>query len=67
MDINKDQAKTLTIEDVIKEKIAVYMRKKAVVEQLFNIQESEVLRPFTYLWNLGGKKVRIIAGSCLFI
>lgn len=66
MDLNKDQAKALTIEEVVKGKLAVYMGEKAIVEQLFNIAESEVLKPFTYLWNLGGKKVRIIAGSYVF-
>lgn len=66
MDLNKDQVRALTIEEVVKGKLAVYMREKATVEQLFNIAESEVLKPFTYLWNLGGKKVRIIAGICPF-
>lgn len=31
MDTNKDQAKTLTIEEVIKGKLAVYMREKSIV------------------------------------
>jgi hypothetical protein len=43
------------------------MQNKNLIEQLFTIEENEILEPYAYLWNLGGKKVRVIAGIIAII